>query len=61
MDTKIGNQTPTVSVILPYKDTKGPEAIELYNITNKDALEWQVALCYDIMAVNEEGYWVRVG
>lgn len=59
MDTKIGNQTPTVSVILPYKDTKGPEAIELYNITNKDALEWQVALCYDIMAVNEEGYWVH--
>lgn len=59
MDTKIGNQTPTVSVILPYKETKGPEAIDLYNITNKDAIDWQVALCYDIMAVNPEGLWVH--
>lgn len=59
MDTRIGRQSPTVSVILPYSDTKGPEAIELYNATNRDALEWQVALCYDIMAVNDEGLWIH--
>lgn len=59
MDTRIGRQSPTVSVILPYSDTKGPEAIELYNATEKDALEWQIALCYDIMAVNDEGYWTH--
>lgn len=59
MDTRIGRQSPTVSVILPYSDTKGPEAIALYNATNKSALEWQEALCYDIMAVNAEGLWIH--
>lgn len=56
---RVGRQSPTVSVILPYSDTKGPEAIELYNATEKTALEWQEALCYDIMAVNEEGLWIH--
>ena len=32
MDAKVGRQSPTVSVILPYTDTKGPEAIELYKL-----------------------------
>lgn len=59
MDTRQGRQSPTVSVILPYEDTKGPEAVELYNATERTALEWQVALNYDIMAVNEEGYWTH--
>ncbi len=31
MDTRIGRQSPTVSVILPYTDTVGQEAIDLYN------------------------------
>ena len=59
MDTRQGRQTPTVSVILPYSDTLGQEAVELYNATEKNALEWQEALCYDIMAVNKEGLWVH--
>ena len=41
---RVGRQEPTVSVILPYHDTKGPEAIALYNKSEKDALEWQAAL-----------------
>lgn len=56
---RVGRQSPTVSVVLPYSDTKGPEAIELYNATEKTALEWQEALCYDIMAVNDEGLWIH--
>ena len=56
---RVGRQTPTVSVILPYKDTKGPEAVELYNASEKTMLEWQVALTYDIMAVNDDGLWVH--
>ena len=56
---RVGRQSPTVSVILPYSDTKGPEAIELYNATEKTALEWQEALCYDIMAVNDDGLWIH--
>ena len=54
-----GRQTPTTSVVLPYTDTKGPEAISLYNATERTAIEWQEALCYDIMAVNEDGLWVH--
>ena len=56
---KVGRQSPTVSVILPYTDTKGPEAIELYNKSEHDSLEWQTALTYDIMAVDDDGLWVH--
>jgi len=56
---RVGRQSPTVSVILPYTDTKGPEAIELYNKSEHDALEWQAALTYDIMAVDDDGLWVH--
>ena len=56
---RVGRQSPTVSVILPYEDTKGPEAVAFYNATEKTALEWQEALCYDIMAVDDEGLWVH--
>ena len=56
---RVGRQSPTVSVILPYTDTKGAEAVELYNISEKDMLEWQSALTYDIMAVDGDGLWVH--
>ena len=56
---RVGRQSPTVSVILPYRDTKGPEAIELYNKSESTALEWQEALTYDIMAVDDDGLWVH--
>ena len=56
---RVGRQSPTVFVILPYEQTKGPEAVELYNATERTALEWQEALCYDIMAVDDEGLWVH--
>ena len=59
MDTRIGRQNPTVSVLQPYKETKGQEAVELYNGTEKSVLEWQEALTYDIMAVNDEGLWAH--
>ena len=36
-----GRQTPTQSVILPYADTLGNEAIDLYNQTGRKAQEWQ--------------------
>ena len=55
----IGRQSPTVSVILPYQSTKGQEAVDLYNATEHDVLEWQVALLYDIMSIDEEGLWVH--
>lgn len=54
-----GRQTPTKSIILPYTDTRGQEAIELYNSSGRTAQEWQELLIYDIMAVNEDGLWVH--
>lgn len=59
MDTRKGRQTPTVSVILPYKESRADEAMALYNATEKNAMEWQELLCRDIMAVNDEGLWVH--
>jgi len=56
---RVGRQSPTVSVILPYHDTRGMEAIELYNASEHDALEWQAALTCDIMAVNDDGLWIH--
>lgn len=56
---RVGRQSPTVSVILPYADTRGPEAIDLYNVSENSALDWQAALTYDIMAVDDGGLWVH--
>lgn len=58
-EVRIGNQTPTTSVILPYTETKGKEAIDLYNKTNRKAREWQEIMTYDILATNEDGLWTH--
>ena len=58
-EVRKGRQTPTISVTLPYSETKGREAIELYNSTTRTAQEWQELLVYDILAVNDEGLWVH--
>lgn len=57
MDTNKGQQTPRVSVVIPYTTTKGQDAISLYNTTGNNAMPWQESIMYDIMAVNEEGLW----
>lgn len=54
-----GRQTPTKSIILPYTETRGKEAIELYNASGRTAQEWQELLIYDILAVNKDGLWVH--
>lgn len=58
-DIRRGRQTPTKSLILPYEKTEGPEAIELYNSTDRKAQEWQELLMYDILAINGEGLYVH--
>ena len=44
MEPRIGRQTPTTSVVLPYDTTWGDQAIELYESTGRHALEWQKML-----------------
>lgn len=58
-ETRKGLQTPTNSVILPYKKTDGEEAVRLYNSTGRKALEWQELLLYDILARNDDGLWTH--
>ena len=59
MATRIGNQTPTYSVVLPYTQTHGPSAIDLYRATNREPQEWQSTLISNILATNEDGLWVH--
>lgn len=56
---RLGRQTPTASLVLPYEKTHGPAAIELYNSTGRAAQPWQELLLYDICAENEGGLWVH--
>lgn len=57
--SKVGNQIPTLSVILPYEKSYGDEAVQLYNLSNNVCQEWQALLLSDIMAINEDGLWVH--
>lgn len=59
MSKKVGNQIPTLSIILPYEKSYGDEAVQLYNLSNNVCQEWQALLLSDIMAVNDEGLWVH--
>lgn len=59
MDVRYGRQTPTSSVVLPYSETYGGRAIDLYERTGRKPQPWQEALVYDIRAVNEEGLFVH--
>ena len=59
MEERKARQAPTTSVILPYEDTHGKEAIELYNSTGRTAQEWQELLLYDILAVRDDGLFVH--
>lgn len=59
-EQRIGRQTPTQSVVIPYKETKGPEAVQLYNKKNRVCHDWQQLQIYDIMAVDENGLWLHM-
>lgn len=59
MPKRLGRQTPTTSFILPYQETEGQKAIDLYNQTGRTAQEWQANLMADILARDEEGLWTH--
>ena len=60
MEQRRGNQRPTQSVVLPYEESKGPEAVALYEKTGRTAQEWQKNLVNDIMGLNADGLWVHM-
>ncbi|MBR0456521.1 MAG: terminase, partial [Firmicutes bacterium] len=59
METRIGNQYPTQSYVLPYRKSHGSEAVELYSRTGRQAQEWQQLLLEDILAYNEDDLFVH--
>ena len=63
METKqkrIGSQTPTKSVILPYQRSRGKDAIKLYEKSGRKAFDWQRFVVDAILAVNAEGLWTHM-
>ena len=59
MEERKARQTPTTSVILPYEDSHGKGAIDLYNSTGRTAQEWQELLVYDMLAIRDDGLFVH--
>lgn len=59
-DKRLGRQTPTTSVILPYSESRGTEATAVYNRSGRTAQPWQQLMLEDIMAVNDDGLWVHM-
>ena len=60
MPERTGKQTPTVSVVLPYTESCGTEAAEIYNRSGRTAQPWQELMLEDIMAVGGDGLWVHM-
>ena len=56
---RVGNQLPTHSVIIPYTQTKGDEALTLYKETGREPQEWQSLIVNDLLAVNDDNLWVH--
>ena len=56
---RIGNQNPTQSVILPYKQSLYQKAIDTYEKSGRTAQEWQVLLTKHIYATNKDGLWTH--
>ena len=57
--SRVGNQIPTQSFIIPYDKSYGDEAVQLYNMSQNVCQEWQALMLNDIMAVNSDGLWVH--
>ena len=59
-EIRLGKQTPTICIRLPYTESLGTEAVDLYNQSDRTAQDWQALMLEDIMAVNDEGLWVHM-
>ena len=57
--SRSGRQEPTTSFVLPYQETDGETAVDLYELTGRTALEWQKGIIYDLLAKNEDGKWTH--
>lgn len=59
-EKRLGRQTPVISLILPYSESLGTDAVKIYNESGRTAQEWQELMLEDIMALDDEGLWVHM-
>src|SRR5699024_6589823 len=57
---RIGEQTPTRSLILPYDESQGNEAIDFYEESGRTAYDWQKFIVDAILAKNKDGLWTHM-
>lgn len=57
---RIGSQTPSRSLILPYKTSLGDDAVALYEKSGRTAFDWQRFIVNAIMAKNDDGLWAHM-
>lgn len=41
-EVRLGKQTPTICIRLPYTESLGTEAVDLYNQSDRTAQDWHV-------------------
>lgn len=56
---RLGSQFPSQSVVLEYSQSKGAEAVALYEESGRHAQEWQRLMIENIMAQNDDGLWTH--
>src|SRR5699024_11091315 len=57
---RMGDPTPTKSLILPYDRSLGTDAIKLYEESGRTAYDWHRFIIDAIMARNDEDLWVHM-
>ncbi|MDO4681094.1 MAG: terminase large subunit [Aerococcus sp.] len=58
-DKRLGSQTPTKAVYLPYDHTLSAEVVDLYEKSGRKAQEWQQMLLDQIMGQNADDLWTH--
>lgn len=56
---RYGRQTPTQAVVLPFNNSYGQDAIDLYETSGRTAQDWQKLLITDILGTDPEGLYVH--
>jgi phage terminase large subunit-like protein len=59
MAERIGSQTPSQAVLIPFRQSKGEEAVALYEESGRHAQDWQKLLITNIMGQNDDGLWTH--
>ncbi len=60
MAVRIGEQTPTRSLILPFEKSMSDVAVEIYEKSGRTCFDWQRFLTDAILAKNDKGLWTHM-